>query len=164
MAIINLLPFGEINTDELEELYESEIQIAGTTIDVDLNFEDESVDENRIKIVQKFIEDAAGLKTSALDFLLKDFEEGDNPEGTKLFMDHHLEELEEDDIVSVFGSTDIDIHLFLSKLVLRRIGFYPDDEYEFAIFDITLPNELTNYILTVYFDQSGKVSYVSMES
>ncbi len=35
---------------------------------------------------------------------------------------------------------------------------------EYAVFDITLPDDLTNYVIAVSFDREGQISHLTMES
>jgi hypothetical protein len=49
----------------------------------------------------------------------------------------------------------------LDLLVLRE-HWGEDDEYEFL--DFTLPGGVTSYVISVHFDEQGKVDDISMES
>jgi len=53
----------------------------------------------------------------------------------------------------------------LRKLLhLNRIGFYPQDAERYAIFDYTLGEEHTNYLLVVVLNNEDKIQYITMES
>ncbi len=52
----------------------------------------------------------------------------------------------------------------MSSLHLERIGFYPNQPEQFAVFDYSLGESLTNYLLVVNFDDQGRVTEVAMES
>jgi len=101
---------------------------------------------------------------TALKCLLEDFNQGQNSQAVKLFYEHHLEELSSDELVEIFGASDVDINLFLSRLILRDVAFHPEEDEEFAVFDITLQGDVTNYLLAVKFDSAGAITAVSMES
>jgi hypothetical protein len=64
--------------------------------------------------------------------------------------------------IRLFGTTDSSElsqdRRVLSRLQLMRIRLYPADEHQTAIFDYSLDPAVTNYVLAVSFDASGKVS------
>jgi hypothetical protein len=49
-------------------------------------------------------------------------------------------------------------------LQLKRIGLYPGAEGYVAVFDYTIDQEATDYILVVEFDADGEVYGISMDS
>ena len=97
-------------------------------------------------------------------FIKKDFDLDTESEAVKMYMEHHLEELEQADINKLFGTTEVSSDQFLSKLALCRVGIYPDSDEDFAVFDISLPEDVTDYLLVVRFSVDGEISYISMES
>lgn len=127
--------FGEIDINELEEYYESSIQIQGDTVEVDLNFEMNSIDYGK-----------------------------DKNSKTNQYLQHHLVSLGKERTVRVFGTKDITKKVFLDHLNLCRIGLYPEDDESYAIFDIQLPKNYTNYLLAITFDKKGNISDMSIES
>jgi hypothetical protein len=52
----------------------------------------------------------------------------------------------------------------LSKLHLVRVGLYPDSEDEFAIFDYSIGQELTQYLVVINTNEDGEIDYMTMES
>ena len=78
--------------------------------------------------------------------------------GIDLFISHHLEELSEDKWKLVLNKAKP-----LPKEVLEALIFknsWGDD----CIYDFTLPNEVTDYVVSVEFDEGGKLVEISMES
>ena len=163
MGIINLYPFGEININEFNDYYESEIQISNRKISVDLNFRGKNLDDSIIKKIQMFTKQISDFEKLAFDYLTEDFNKS-KEYGVKSYMEHHLEVVEQDELKELFGTTNIDFNLFLSKLALKRIGFYPTNKDEFAVFDISLPYDFTDYLIVVYFDLDGNITNLSVES
>ena len=49
-------------------------------------------------------------------------------------------------------------------LHLNRIGFYPHDAQHYAVFDYTLGEEYTDYLLVVVLNDAGEIEYITMES
>ena len=165
MTTINLHPFGDINTDDLaDDFYESELVVSGRPISIDLSFDEKSINKNTLKNVEKLVNGVSELQDIAFSYMLEDYKKGDESDAVELYVEHHLEELDKSEIEKVFGSKNVDINLFLSKLVLTRIGIYADRDDGFAIFDFTLPGNITDYLIVVTFDQNGIISDISMES
>jgi len=81
--------------------------------------------------------------------------------GATLFVSHHLEELDSDYWKKHLSTETPDPHRVLELLVLRE-HWGGDDEID--TFDFTLPEEATNYVVSVRFDENGDVSDISMES
>lgn len=75
-----------------------------------------------------------------------------------LFISHHLEELNEEIWVSVTGKAKPTAQEVLEIMVLKECW---DDG---LAYDFTLPNEVTNYVVSVTFDADGNVEDISMES
>ena len=77
------------------------------------------------------------------------------------FVSHHLEELDSAYWKKHFATEKPDAHRILESLVLRS-HWGGDDEID--TFDFTLPEEVTDYVVSVSFDESGDVSEITMES
>src|SRR4028118_1923942 len=78
-----------------------------------------------------------------------------------LFISHHLEEIEPDYWKQHFPTDTPDPHLIVDSLVLQS-HWGGDDEID--PFDFTLPDDVTNYLISVSFDGAGHVFDVVMES
>ena len=79
----------------------------------------------------------------------------------RLFVSHHLTELDSSYWSQHFSAKSPSPSLILAGLVLRS-HWGGNDEVE--IFDFTLPGEVTDYVLSVKFDEAGNIEEVSMES
>lgn len=77
-----------------------------------------------------------------------------------LFVEHHLEELAKDYWQQHLGSERPEPSAVLTLLQLKSSWGEGDIEY----FDFTLPSEVTNYVVSVHFDDSGALDGISMES
>lgn len=53
--------FGKLNLSELENHYASSIDFEGRKIEIDLNFEDKSIAQNRIELVNMFLSDLSNF-------------------------------------------------------------------------------------------------------
>ena len=91
----------------------------------------------------------------------KAFWTADDEFGATLFVSHHLEELE-----SSYWKKHLSTETPEPRLILELLELHDhwgeDDELE--RFDFTLPEDVTNYVICVRFDDAGKVSEITMES
>lgn len=157
--------FGTIDTQNPDEYYEDSIVLFDKEVEIDLNIlEEEEVDEARFNLVNDFLKSIESYAQKAFDAISADYDLGEESETARFYLTHHLEEFSEDEQKEVFGSTDVDKATYMQALRLYRIGLYPEDDESFAIFDIQLPRDYTNYLMAVTFDDAGELSYISMDS
>lgn len=161
---MNVQPFGEIDPQDLDDYYDAQIEVNGDTIEVDLNFESKTIDVDILEKVSQSIDAVDVQIQKAFEALSTDYDLGEESEAALFYLQHHQEELSDDDILKIFGSTDITKEIFLKNIAVSRIGFYPEDEESFTVVDLKLPDQYTNYIMAVTFDAEGELSFISMES
>jgi hypothetical protein len=91
----------------------------------------------------------------------KAFGTADDEFGATLFVSHHLEELE-----SSYWKKHLSTETPTPQRVLDllKLDSHWDGDDEIERFDFTLPEEVTNYIISVRFDDAGEVSDITMES
>jgi hypothetical protein len=86
---------------------------------------------------------------------------GGDDSGVSLFVSHHLDELDSAYWKKHFSTDRPDPLRILDALVLRS-HWGGDDEI--STFDFTLPEGVTQYVISVGFDEAGEASDISMES
>jgi len=86
--------------------------------------------------------------------------EGDESSAAQ-FVEHHLEEIESEYWQKHLGTAKPEPFRVVDILVLQS-HWGGDDEIE--TFDFTLPEYVTDYVISVRFDESGQVEDISMES
>ncbi|MEM7234392.1 MAG: DUF2004 domain-containing protein [Planctomycetota bacterium] len=157
-------PFGEVDLEELEPEYEAELTVRETLVEMDLNFEEESIDATALEFVPPLIAKLESLADRAFAAIAEDYDAG-GEHGARGYLEHHLSEFDTETTLEIFGRETVDKDLFLSRLRLLRVGIYPEstDDYA-AVLDIQLPKEHTNYLLAVTFDAAGEFLEVSMDS
>jgi hypothetical protein len=142
------------------------LPMRGGDVPVDINADGDTLTKGMLAEIGMFISDAARFDEIARDAFQAEFIE--KPEGTVgTYLSHHAEELGGKDLLRIFGiedPDDLDIHHLLDALRLERIGLYPGAEGYVAVFDYTIDEEATDYILVVEFDGDGEVYGVSMDS
>ena len=84
----------------------------------------------------------------------------DGANSIDLFVAHHLEELPEGYWQEQLATAKPDVAAVIRLLVLRSSWGRSDLEH----FDFTLPNEVTNYVVSVHFDEAGEIDGIDMES
>lgn len=141
------------------------VPIRGGEASVDVNVDD-ALTKAQFEIIRKFFEEPLRFDEIAREMLRTEFTE--KPEGTvATYFSHHAEELNAKELKQVFGVSDPDeltIDHLLDALQLKRIGLYPESESYVAVFDYTIDENLTDYLLAVEFDQDGEVFDISMDS
>lgn len=166
MAEYTLPYFGQISTDNIEEYYDVNIDFNGREIQIDLNFESETTNGEKLNQIKNYLENIEVYNRLAKNYILEDYhnEEGDT---IKFYVEHHLEEVEEDELSTIINFDDSTVEpeqQLLTKLELVRIGLYPDNEEGFAILDYSIGKEITNYLVVINTDQNGQLDYMAMES
>jgi hypothetical protein len=166
MANIKFPYFGMLDPASIEEYYEATVDYNGIEIQVDLNFEDNTIDISKLETTKQFLENIRIHDLNNKKAIQKDFDdkEGDT---VRPYLEHHIEELATDDLNELIGAgaKTADLQkLLLKKLRLVRVGLYPDSEEQFANFDYSIGTELTNYLVVIETDENGNLEYMSMES
>lgn len=164
-----ILPhFGKLPTEKLEDYYYVNIEFNGSKIQFDLNFETETISKENFDNIKYFIENIESFDKQNINYIRNDFE--NDSEGTvNEYIAFHTEELgdeflEENGIVG--NRTDKD-QQFLTKLHLIRVGLYPTEEQNksnFAVFDYTIGEDMTNYLIVVKTDNKGNLDSLCCES
>lgn len=107
--------------------------------------------------------DVATLDRVARDAMLADLRNDDG--AVLLYLEHHLGELSPDHLTQTFDTAnpaEVPAPQFLAKLVLHRVGLYPDSMS--AVFDYLLDGGATQYLLAITFEADGTVASIEMES
>lgn len=168
MTEFTLQPFGQIDSDALEEDYFSEVEITGKTISLDINFAKTNTDLQTLSTIKDFIEKIQHYDAQNLNFIHKEFHNTDDPI-VKDYVTFHTEDLG-DEFLEKLGIDPAALdkeQQFLKQIYLKRVGIYPDGKYNttyFAVFDYTVNPELTDELLVVKTDDQGDIDHMTMES
>nr|WP_315423927.1 DUF2004 domain-containing protein [uncultured Pedobacter sp.] len=166
MAEYALPYFGNLPTENLEEYYDVDIELNGNEIQVDLNFENQTVDILILDKVKNFIEKLEKFDKLNKTYILNDYNDEDG-DTVKFYLEHHLEEVDKEELTKLVNFDDTITEpeqQLLSKLKLVRVGLYPDNEDNFAIFDYSIGKDITNYLVVINTDENGQLDYMTMES
>jgi hypothetical protein len=105
----------------------------------------------------------AELKGIALAAVKQAYSASDEDNEVTIFVSHHLEEISSDYWKDQLGTAKPDPAQVLDILELES-SWEDGDSGELHVFDFTLPNEVTNYLLSVRLNATGRVDEISMES
>ena len=161
---LEISPFGKIDPNNIEEYYDGRVEVDGKDVKIDLNFESESVDSDLLKDVENVISKISEFAKLAWLAISEDWDLDLESETARFYLQHHLDEFSEEEIVKLFGTSNVDKSIFFKALSLVRIGLYPEDDEMFTVFDIQLSKELTNYLMSVSISSDGKVTDIDFES
>lgn len=166
MAKYVLPCFGQLDSENLEEYYDCEINFNNTMVSVDLNFGDRKIDISRLEIAKKFIEQLADYDFKNKKYIEQDYKE-DVGDTVRAYIEHHLDELGETELNELIDPSNKKISQedqVVKKLHLVRMGLYPDSDDQFAIFDYSIGPEITQYLVVLFIDEFGDLDYITMES
>ena len=102
-------------------------------------------------------------RKTALTAIKQAFATPADEHGATLFVSHHLEELGPDYWQQHCGTNRPEPKQVLDILALRSHWSEEDDD-GIETFDISLPGDVTDYVISVSFDEGGEVTDVTMES
>lgn len=100
-------------------------------------------------------------KAVALDAIKRTMNKKEGEQNVGLFVAHHLQELDAAYWKKHAGSPNPSPTAVLKLLELRS---HWDGKDDMGVFDFTLPDDVTNYVISVRFDENGKIKDISMES
>ena len=166
MADYTLPYFGNLSTDNLEEYYAVNIAFNGTEIQLDLNFEEKTIDLTTMDNAKKLLETIGEFDAQNQKYLRDDYHDEDG-DTVKLYLEHHLAEVAKEELSTLINFDDKTIEpekQLLAQLQLVRVGLYLHEEESFAIFDYSIGEEITDYLVVVKTDMDGTLDYMVMES
>ncbi len=166
MANIRLPHFGMLDAEALEEYYDVEMEYNNTSVQIDLNFDNSSIDIQKLETAKHFIDNIRIHDLSNRKHIEKDFadEDGDT---VMEYIDMHLENLGEPEIASLIGPNTKKAdqpRLLMQKLHLIRVGLYPHNEDQYATFDYSIAPEIMDHLVVVFSDINGNLDYMTIES
>lgn len=111
--------------------------------------------------MSKSNKEIARRTTAALAAIKQLLDDGDS--AVSLFASHHVEELDAAYWKKHAGTTKPSAKQVIDLLELHS-HWGDEDEDGIDTFDFTLPGDVTDYVVSVRFDEDGEIEDVSMES
>jgi hypothetical protein len=166
MPHVELPFFGTLDTRSVEEYYESEFEHNARMVSVDLNFEKNSIEEECLITVKKFLQNIPVWIDKNNLYIRQNIDDEDD--GTvREYASYLIDVLKAEELgqlVNIDAGADEQILQIAEKLQLVRIGLYPDGDGQFAIFDYTIGRDLVDYLVVINTDENGILEYMTMES
>lgn len=168
MPQIELPFFDPLDNSAIEEYYNIETELEGKPVSIDLNFENSSIDEEKLNTAKKFLQNIPEWLSKNRQYIQDNI--GDEDDDTvNEYATFLVEELEPEivaDLIDVKADPDTVVKQVAEKLHLVRIGLYPDrsEDGPFAIFDYTIGREIVDNLIVLNTDENGELEYISMES
>lgn len=142
------------------------ITLSGREVALDINTDEGVMTQALLDEVQGFVVDATRFDIVARAAIEANIAE--DPEGSSsLYFSHHFEEFSDAERLAHFGTSDVKglgADQLLKSIHLKRIGLYPGSHDYRAVFDYTIDEDATDYVLAVEFSVAGSVVGISMES
>lgn len=159
--------FETTNFKNLNDNYISkDISINGNKINIDLNFENNQPTTEELENLNKFLNKLSKIIEANDDKTKSEFK-SPNENSVKDYITHHLSEISNPELQQLIDTKDkskTDVVKLLEKLRLKRVGIYPQDNNQYSVFDYTIGEELTQYLIVIFTDKEGKIIDVAMES
>jgi hypothetical protein len=155
--------FGSLSDTSGELRWERTADLGGREVQLEMT-SDTEVTPSQLDAAATFARGLAQFDAASREALVR--EQGDGS-AVRLYIDHHLSQLPAQVLQSLFATTrasEITPVLFLARMVLQRVGLYPGDEARTAVFDYTLDEDATNYLVAVSFGADGEITAIGMES
>jgi hypothetical protein len=146
--------------------WDATLSFAERDVMLDLTVEGSELTAAELEDVLKKAADLRGLDKRARKAIASDAE-GDEEAAAALYVSLHRDELSDEQLQQLFGTTDrkaVTPDALLSKLHVVRVGLYPENEDGQILLDYSLGEDVTNYLLCVSFDAEGDVAAVDLES
>lgn len=169
MKNIELPYFGQIDFTQLNEYYSAETEYNGLILRLDLNFENKNISEVDAENIKKFLNNIADYDIQNKTEITKDF---DNEGEAKDYINFYFDEFDDEELSGIINYQNLNKpkeEQLLSKLILIRIGLYPDGKYDteyYAVFDysIEIDGEPCNQLLVVKTNDNGDLDHITWES
>ncbi len=143
------------------------VTFGGRAVRFDLTVDGPGLTFAAINDLPQRVEDLEPLDRAARLAILQDARSGDDDSATTLYITHHQSELSGADFVRLFGTGSLDLARpdeLLLRLILVRVGLYPENEDQPLLLDYSIDPDATNYLLSVSFDSSRQPLGVELES
>lgn len=151
---LSLPYFGEIVIEPTRD-YDTVIKLEDYSISSDLNFYEEVVDCETLSMVELILNDLPTFINKSKEILITDFKKGG---AVKDYIEHHLEVMEKSELERLLVNADKNESAekqLLSFMKVVRIGFYPDEDSHYAIFDFSIGTDETDYRITIRYNNTG---------
>ncbi len=131
---------------------------------MDISFDDKNIDTQKLAKINEWLSNPEKLDQLGISTINEDFKTG---ETVNEYIEHHLEELDSDDLKRLLNQANVgltDKEKLLHLISLKRIGFYPDSDERFVNLDYSFDSEMTDYLVVLDYTEDGQLHYITVES
>ena len=89
---MDISPFGIIDPKDVEDYYSGSIKIGENEVDIDLNFESKSINEDLLSSVNELLPRITSYADKAWHAISHDWDLGEESETARFYLQHHLQE------------------------------------------------------------------------
>lgn len=142
------------------------INLNGTKVNIDLNFDNKTPTNEDIQNLSEFLNHLTENIKACTTKLRKEFNTT-SENVIKEYIDHHLSEIPKKDLARLINLQDkskTNSRKLLEKLKLTRIGIYAQNYDQYSIFDYTIGEEFTQYLIVFTLNKNGEIVDITMES
>ena len=126
-----------------------------------LYIEEESLNKDNIKDVIEMLDRVPEMYKKSRDIILKETENGT----IDFFVEWHIDELDLAELFGVKNNKEITREMFLNFLEPRTINLYADEDGDIiSFFDFSLPEDYSDELLVIRFNNKYEVFDISHES
>lgn len=147
--------------------WDAEVLVGGRAVTFDLTVHGRGAAVHDLESLPRTIEELEVLDRAARLAILHDAQSGDEDSAAALYLTHHHDALDGAEFLRLFGANTPDLGEpgpLLSRLVLLRVGLYPEDRERPFLLDYSIDPDATDYLLCVSFDASRTPIAVDLES
>jgi hypothetical protein len=151
---LSLPYFGEIAIKPTRD-YDTEISLGDYSIPSDLNFYEEVVDKATLIEIELILNVLPTFIDKSEEILIADYHKGGV---VKDYIEHHLEVMEKAELEELLKNVNKEEETenqLLSVMKIVRIGFYPDEDSHYAVFDFSIGTDETDYRITIRYNNVG---------
>ena len=142
------------------------IEIDQQNINIDLNFENNKPTDNQLNSLDLFLNQLSKIiKINETKIRSEFVSSVDNV--VNEYISYHLSEIPKDELhqlIDYNNKSKSDRLKLFEKIKLTRVGIYPQDNERYAIFDYTIGEKYTQYLIVITTDKNGKIIDVTTES
>jgi hypothetical protein len=139
----------------------------GHTVTLDLTIEGTGLTAADLSDLPQDSRDLLPLDRAARVAMVRDSNSGDEDAAATLYLSHHQSEFDTEELLRLFGTSTpsmADPAEMLSRLILVRVGLYPEDDDRRVLLDYSIDPNVTDYLLCVSFNAEGEPVAVDLES
>jgi hypothetical protein len=157
-------PIDPFDIDE-EKDYTGQLILRGKEVLLDINIEGSWISPDKLEAVKKIMGRLVSMDAENRQQLYNEYY-GRTGTMVRYYLQYHLENIWRKALEKLidFNNKEIaPIDQLFKCLHLVRVGFYPENEDTFAIFDYCIDVDYTEYVIVINFDLQGKMQEMIME-